>query len=101
MACITEETTTEDPFAVEDDFDFGFSFDDEYGYVNEFTKTFKLYKTFICTLHSRHHPWRMNKISLNLEHSILALTKLFLREHMLIIRSHFAPKWTAVVCSEL
>ena len=37
MACITEETTTEDPFAVEDDFDFGFSFDDEYGYVNEFT----------------------------------------------------------------
>ena len=37
LACITEETTTEDPFAVEDDFDFGFSFDDEYGYVNEFT----------------------------------------------------------------
>ena len=53
MACITEETTTEDPFAVEDDFDFGFSFDDEYGYVNEFTKTFKLYKLLQkVTLHN-------------------------------------------------
>ena len=44
MACITEETTTEDPFGVEDDFDFGFSFDDEYGYVNEFTAHLDCFK---------------------------------------------------------